>query len=258
MHAHDLASESGAIEGDPTNAIRMDDPAAIAEHIEALEAKLGLPQKPFDKATAELRLAELSMRLSELALNSARGSSPGAQRPPSPARNRPRRSRSPSPARSSAVGSPMPSPAHLRRTGHGSRGNSPRGLRRSSSPRRGNVGAESPRMRSNCSVSSEGSSCCSATSSCSSSLKQRPTSTPALRASHELSASLISLSRQGTPGPGAYDLMAVDSHLRRPINGGACMVMRSASPQRPIRPGDGELDKRVSPRRRHSRGHFSR
>ena len=60
-----------------------------------------------------------------------------------------------------------------------------------------------------------------------------------MRARHELDNSLVALSRQGTPGPGAYEMVRTDKVQRRQIEGrGASAAFRSASPQRPLRPGE--------------------
>lgn len=252
------AREMPRVDPTPLAASALDDGRRCASPVEddvsALEARLGLPSewrsdgdgspaaKQFD---AHVRSIEL-MHITDLRKETQ--APRYALVPPNTARHRPRRkSRSASPG---VRREPFESPRH-RAPSPGNSGGGARSAPRSSSPRWGvrSAGSSSPPSPNGSLAGSEASSgnvsrrssictTCSTTSCCSSSLRERPTSSPALRASKEASATLRAAAREGTPGPGAYLTFETDKTLRRPIDNAASATFRSSSPQRPVRPGE--------------------
>ena len=130
--------------------------------------------------------------------------------------------------------------------------------RRAGSPSRTSSTPNSLRLKRQPSLADSSNSYSSRYSSCSSSLASRPKSTPALRASHELAGSLVTIrNRPPSPGPCEYDTASADRKInhRKQIQNGATAAFRSASPQRPLRSGE---DKHVWPPQTRRPGHHTR
>ena len=231
----------------PLAATALDDRCTSpAQDASALEARLGLPSEysdgdgsPTKQLDAQVRSIQL-MHITELITppdttrrrprRKSRSASPGVRREAfaSPRRRAPSPGRSPGGPRSA----PRPSSPRVARWG-GSGGSGG-----SSTP--GSPGSHAGSEASSGNASRRSSICSTATSAscCSSSLRERPTSSPALRASKEASATIRASLREGTPGPGAYMTFSTDQTLRRPIGNAASATFRSSSPQRPVRAGE--------------------